>query len=78
MKRKILETMLMRFVRYVIDWRKTRAVIRELNMLTDKQLKDIGMSRGEINHLVYTLDQEKQKGGKLTIKDMNKGQQHDG
>ena len=64
MKRKILETMLMRFVRYVIDWRKTRAVIRELNMLTDKQLKDIGISRGEINHLVYTLDQENQKGGK--------------
>lgn len=64
MKRKILETMLMRFVRYVIDWRKTRAVIRELNMLTDKQLKDIGISRGEIDYLVYTLDQEKQKGGK--------------
>jgi len=64
MKRKILETMLMRFVRYVIDWRKTRAVIRELNMLTDKQLKDIGISRGEINHLVYTLDQENQKGSK--------------
>ena len=78
MKRKILETMLMRFVRYVIDWRRTRAVIRELNMLTDKQLKDIGISRGEIDYLVYTLDQEKQKGGKLTIKDMNKGQQHDG
>lgn len=64
MKRKLMETMLMRFVRYVIDWRRTRAVIRELNMLTDKQLKDIGISRGEINYLVYTLEQQEQKGGK--------------
>ena len=62
MKRKIMETMIMRFVRYVIDWRKTRAVIRELNMLTDKQLKDIGINRGEINHLVYTLEQQEKRG----------------
>ena len=64
MKRKLMETMLMRFIRYLVDWRRTRAVIRELNMLTDKQLKDIGISRGEINYLVYTLEQEEQKGGK--------------
>lgn len=62
MKRKILETMMMRFVRYVIDWRKTRSVIRQLNMLSDKTLKDIGINRGEIDHLVYTLLQEEQKG----------------
>ena len=79
MKRTIMETMLMRFVRYVIDWRRTRAVIRELNMLTDKQLKDIGISRGEIDYLVYTLDQEEKKGSRLTPQEMlNKGQQHDG
>ena len=64
MKRKIMETMLMRFVRYVIDWRKTRSVIRELNMLSDKQLKDIGINRGEIDYLVYTLEQQEQKGTK--------------
>ena len=64
MKRKIMETMLMRFVRYVIDWRKTRSLIRELNMLTDKQLKDIGINRGEIDYLVYTLEQQEQKGKK--------------
>lgn len=78
MKRKIMETMLMRFIRYLVDWRRTRAVIRELNMLTDKQLKDIGITRGEIDYLVYTLEQEEQKGSRLTIKDMQRGQQHDG
>lgn len=73
MKRRIMETMLMRFVRYVIDWRKTRGLIRELNMLSDKTLKDIGISRGEIRHLVYTLEQEEQEG---TKGEMERGQHH--
>lgn len=64
MKQKIMETYLMRFVRYVIDWRKTRSLIRELNMLSDKTLRDIGISRGEIRHLVYTLEQQEQEGTK--------------
>ena len=64
MKRRFMETMMIRFVRYVIDWRKTRGLIRELNMLSDKTLKDIGISRGEIRHLVYTLEQEEQEGSK--------------
>ena len=77
MKKTIMETMIMRFIRYVLDWRRTRAVIRELNMLTDKQLKDIGLNRGEIDHLVYTLEQEENKGGRLTVREMKRGQQHD-
>lgn len=60
----IMETMLVRFFRYLVDWRKTRAIIRELNSLTDKQLKDIGIMRDEINHLVYTMQQEKQRGSR--------------
>lgn len=77
MKKTIMETMVMRFIRYVLDWRRTRAVIRELNMLTDVQLKDIGLNRGEIDHLVYTLEQEESKGGRLTVREMKRGQQHD-
>lgn len=78
MKQKILETMMMRFIRYVVDWRRTRAVIRELNMLTDKQLKDIGINRGEIDYLVYTLEQEQSKGSKLSPKEMKKGKKKNG
>jgi len=77
MKKTIMETMVMRFIRYVLDWRRTRAVIRELNMLTDKQLKDIGLNRGEIDHLVYTLEQEESKGGRLTVHEMKRGQKND-
>lgn len=64
MKRKILESYIVRFIRYVIDWRRTRAVIRELSSLTDKQLKDIGMNRGEIEHLVYRLQEEEKQNEK--------------
>lgn len=58
MKKKILESYVIRFIRYVIDWRKTRAVIRELNRLSDKELKDIGISRCEIENLIYRLEEE--------------------
>lgn len=58
MKKKILESYLVRFIRYVIDWRKTRSVIRELNRLSDKELRDIGISRGEIENLIYRLEEE--------------------
>ena len=58
MKKKILESYLIRFIRYVIDWRKTRSVIRELNRLSDKELRDIGISRGEIENLIYRLEEE--------------------
>ena len=64
MKQKILESYMIRFIRYVIDWRKTRAVIRELNRLSDKQLKDIGMNRGEIEHLIYRLQEEEKQNEK--------------
>ena len=54
----LLENIIVRFIRYVVDWRDTRSVIRELNKLSDKQLKDIGMNRGEIQNLIYRLHEE--------------------
>lgn len=54
----IKESWVIRFIRYVIDWRQTRGIIRELDALTDKQLKDIGMTRGEITNLIYRMKEE--------------------
>ena len=58
MKHRILESYIVRFIRYMVDWRRTRAVIRELNMLTDRELKDIGLTRSEITRLAYTREQK--------------------
>lgn len=51
-----------RFWNYVMTWRNHRAVIKELNALTDKQLDDINISRHEIDRLVW-LEEDKKKRG---------------
>lgn len=51
-----------RFLNYIITWRKHRAIIKELNTLTNKQLDDIGINRYEIDRLVW-LEEDKKKRG---------------
>ena len=59
MKKLALENYLTRFIRYIIDWRKTRGVIRQLHSLSDRELEDIGVNRHEIERLAYTEIQRK-------------------
>ena len=47
-----------RYVNFLATWREHRKVVKELNMLTDAQLKDIGISRGDIDRLVW-LEEDK-------------------
>ena len=54
MKKLALENYLTRFIRYVIDWRKTRSVIRQLQELPDHTLEDMGIKRYDIERLAYT------------------------
>mgnify|MGYP001166671122 FL=1 len=59
MKKLALENYLTRFMRYVIDWRKTRKVIRILQDLPDHTLEDMGIRRHDIERLAYTELQRK-------------------
>ena len=59
MKKLALENYLTRFIRYVIDWRKPRSVIRQLQELPDHTLEDMGIKRHEIESLAYTEIQRK-------------------
>ena len=59
MKKLALENYLKRFIRYIIDWRKTRSVIRQLQELPDHTLEDMGIKRHEIESLAYTEIQRK-------------------
>ena len=52
-----------RYFKYLCTWRKHREVIKELNKLTDRELKDIGINRGDIDRLVW-LQEDKQQRGK--------------
>ena len=51
-----------RYYNYLTTWRKHRELVKDLNQLTNAQLKDIGISRGEIDHLVWLEQDKKQRG----------------
>ena len=52
-----------RYVNYLATWREHRRVIKELNELSDRQLRDIGINRADIDRLVW-LEEDKNKRGK--------------
>ena len=47
-----------RFWNYINTWREHRDVIKQLNQLTDKQLDDIGFTRGDIDRIIW-LERDK-------------------
>ena len=53
---------LWRLFNYLITRAEHRRVIKELNRLTDKELKDIGINRCDIDRLVW-LDEDKEQRG---------------
>ena len=52
-----------RYVNFLATWREHRNAIKQLNMLTDRELRDIGMSRSDIDRLVW-LDEDKDNRGR--------------
>lgn len=52
-----------RYFNYLKTWRKHREVIKALNALSTRELDDIGISRADINDLVW-LEEDKAKTGK--------------
>ena len=54
---------LQRYYKYLKTWRQHREVIKELNRLTDSELKDIGINRGDINRLVWLEEDKRERGG---------------
>jgi len=51
-----------RYVNFLATWREHRQVIKELNSLSDRELNDIGINRGDIDRLVW-LEEDKKKRG---------------
>jgi len=58
----IFENWLVRYWRYLRTWRHHRETIKQLNRLTDKELKDIGISRGDINRLIWLKEDKTMRG----------------
>jgi len=56
------ENWAIRYINYLTTWRQHRQTIKELNMLTDKQLQDIGLNRHNISQLIWLKEDKIKKG----------------
>lgn len=53
-----------RFLKYIQTWRAHRRVIKELNAMSDRELRDIGISRADIDNLIWLEEDLEKKGTK--------------
>lgn len=51
-----------RYVNFLATWREHRKTIKQLNQLTDRELKDIGMNRSDIDRLVWLAEDKDNRG----------------
>ena len=51
-----------RYVNYLATWRDHREAVKQLNTLSDKQLKDIGINRSDIDRLVWLKEDKTMRG----------------
>ena len=51
-----------RYWNYLCTWRQHRQAIKQLNKLSDAQLKDIGLSRSDIDRLVWLEEDKTMRG----------------
>ena len=63
MKDKWVNNIVVRFFRYCILWSDHRAAVKILNRLSDRELKDIGINRSDIDRMVW-LDEDKTMRGR--------------
>lgn len=54
-----------RYVNFLATWREHRKAIKQLNMLTDKELNDIGLSRSDIDRMVWLKEDKDNRGREL-------------
>lgn len=62
MKKLVKENWIVRYWKFLRHWRAQRDAIKQLNRLTDKQLKDIGINRGDIDRLVWLEEDKTMRG----------------
>jgi len=58
----LTESWVVRYLNYLNTWRAHRETIKQLNMMNDNQLKDIGLSRNDISRLIWLEDDRTMRG----------------
>ena len=54
-----------RYVNFLATWREHRKAIKQLNQLTTRDLNDIGLSRADIDRLVWLKEDKDNRGREL-------------
>jgi|TARA_R110000823_G_C15857477_1_gene492820 uncharacterized protein YjiS (DUF1127 family) len=54
-----------RYVNFLATWREHRKAIKQLNQLTTRELNDIGLSRADIDRLVWLKEDKDNRGREL-------------
>ena len=54
-----------RYINYLATWRMHRSAIKQLNMLSERELKDIGISRTDIDRMVWLQEDKDNRGREL-------------
>lgn len=55
-------SLLRRYWNFLCTWRAHRDAIKQLNRLTDSQLKDIGITRADIDRLIWLEEDKTMRG----------------
>ena len=58
----IKQNWIVRYINYLKTWRQHRETIKQLNRLTDKELRDIGITRADIDRLVWQEEDKTMRG----------------
>jgi uncharacterized protein YjiS (DUF1127 family) len=58
----IKQNWIVRYINYLKTWRHHRETIKQLNRLTNKELRDIGMTRADIDRLVWQEEDKTMRG----------------
>jgi uncharacterized protein YjiS (DUF1127 family) len=58
-------TMFWRYVNFLATWREHRKAIKQLNQLSDRELNDIGISRADIDRMVWLKEDKDNRGREI-------------
>ena len=62
MKDRWTNNIIVRFFRYIAMWSDHRKAIKTLNRLSDRELKDVGISRQDIDRMVWLEEDKTMRG----------------
>ena len=62
MKKRCVNNSVVRFLRYCVMWSEHRAAVKLLNQMSDRELKDIGINREDIDRMIWLEEDKTMRG----------------